>query len=123
MEYSETQNDIKNTEAWAEIISEILLKVPQSQRAEVLALAEKIDRERPKMYRACDIDWDAPGGRHWNAIFRLKSLLLQVFVRDIRNNNDPDIAKAILFAEHPHGNASGRLRDYMRYWLKPKGEE
>lgn|SRR5262249_29913502 len=59
--------------------------------------------------------WDdnTPGLRHWNAIMRLRSLVVQVFVRRIRNNHSPKDAAQILFARHPHGSGSGELRDYL----------
>jgi hypothetical protein len=55
----------------------------------------------------------SPGWRHWNAIMRLKSLVVQVFVRDIANDYSAADAAKILFAEHRHGHGSGRLRDYL----------
>jgi hypothetical protein len=44
---------------------------------------------------------------------RLKSLMVQVFVRDIVNNHHPDRGKSLLLAHHPHGNGSGDLEDYL----------
>jgi len=44
---------------------------------------------------------------------RLKSLLVQVFVRDITNNNSEKDAAAILFADHRYGTGSGQLLDYI----------
>jgi hypothetical protein len=61
----------------------------------------------------------APGIRHWNVIMRLKSLLVQVFVRDITNNHSKADAAAILFVEHRHGTGSGWLPDYLRDLPKP----
>jgi hypothetical protein len=54
-----------------------------------------------------------PGQRHWNAIMRIKSLLVQVFVRDIANNHTPQDAASILFAKHPHGTGSRLLQHYL----------
>ena len=44
---------------------------------------------------------------------RLKSLVVQVFARSIRNNHSPQRAAEILFAHHRHGTGSGDLSDYI----------
>jgi len=58
-------------------------------------------------------DLNAPGLRQWNVVMRLKSLLVQIFVRNVRNNHSPEDALAILFAEHPYGTGSRCLEDYL----------
>jgi hypothetical protein len=120
MKAFETSADIENVEAWAEIIRNILCCVPSDSRAQVLALATKREeaecKEREKgpcWVRASDISMDTPGLRHLNAITRLQSLIVQIFVRDIANNHNKQNAAAILFAEHPHGTGSGLLKDYL----------
>jgi hypothetical protein len=45
------------------------------------------------------------GVRHWRAIMRLKSLVIQVFARSIKNNHSPEEGDAILLAKHPFGYA------------------
>jgi hypothetical protein len=49
---------------------------------------------------------------------RLKSLPIQVFVRDITSDYSPEDAAAILFTYHRHGAGSGLLADYLRYPAK-----
>ena len=120
---SEDREDIENVEAWAEVFKAVLYLVPMDRRAAVLALAtknenaERKERERSEgALEYVDISkWDdsAPGLRHWNAIMRLMSLVVQVLVRRIRNNHSPKDAAQILFARHPHGSGSGELRDYL----------
>ena len=46
---------------------------------------------------------DALGHRHWNAVLRLKSLLVQVFVRDVTSNNSSAEAADLLFAHQRFG--------------------
>jgi hypothetical protein len=109
-----------NVEAWAEVISDVVDLVPEEHRAEVVALVAAIEqRERKKrkkdpFIKTSEIDFLAtPGVRHWDAIMRLTSLVVQVLVRRISNNHHPQDAAAILFVEHPYGNGSGQLRDYL----------
>jgi hypothetical protein len=121
--FSETDEDNKNVEAWAEVVADLLRHVPPDKRDEVLALATKNEevkaqeREEANGGLALSMfsdDWmNEPGQRHCNAIMRLKSLLVQVFVRDIKTNYSPQDATKILFAKHPHGYGSRRLQDYL----------
>jgi hypothetical protein len=101
-----------NTEAWAEVFRDILYLVPGELRAEVLALVvrnDEVERKEPVLTRASDL----PEPRHWYAIMRLRSLVIQVLVRRIKNNNSPEDAAKLLFAEHPHGHGSGWLGEYL----------
>ena len=118
----ETERDIGNVEAWAEIIGDLLFHVPADNRAEVLALAmaneehERKEREAHggwKFHTLSDDFMKEPAQRHWNAITRLKSLVIQVFVRDVANNHSPKDAASILFTEHPYGTGSRLLKDYL----------
>jgi hypothetical protein len=121
---SEDRKDIENVEAWAEVIKDLLWLVPIDRRADVLALVAKNEEAARKEREATDgfrlipfaeINFDkSPGLRHWNAIMRLKSLVVQVFVRRIANNHSAEDAAQILFAPHPYGNGSGLLRDYLK---------
>src|SRR5215475_10773448 len=89
--------DIQNTEAWAVVISHILHLMPTEQRATVLELAlkdeecEKAKREEDdEIIMIDDLGWkNSPGARHWNAIMRLKALVIQVFARNVTNNHSP----------------------------------
>ena len=122
-DWRETDEDVENVEAWVEIVYDLLDLVPEDHRAEVLAACskkEEADREERERtgpgfsVMKLDENWrDGPGVRHWNAIERLKSLIVQVFVRQIRNNHHPRDAADILFVEHPHGDGSGSLGDYL----------
>jgi hypothetical protein len=118
---SETSDDVKNVEAWAEVIRDVLWLMPIERRAEVLALVtenEEAERkERTGRITATPYSFglkDTPGLRHWDTIMRLKSLVVQVFVRSISNNHSPKEAAEILFAPHPHGSGSRVLEDYLR---------
>jgi hypothetical protein len=129
---SEAQRDIENIEAWAEVIGDILFHVPAWHRAAVLALATK-NEEAEQQERAkhggirvlclSELNVDKPGMRHWNAIMRLKSLLVQIFVRDISNDHSEQDAARILYSRQPYGNGSGELLDYLprRKWFKQAG--
>jgi len=118
----ETDRDIENLEAWAEIIRNVLWHVPPDRRGQVLSLttereeAERQEREESPglKFMTLNEDWaNTPGARHRNAIMRLKSLLVQVFVRDIANNHSQQEAADILFVQHRHGTGSGLLEDYL----------
>jgi len=123
--FPETDKDVENVEAWAEVIEDLLYLVPPDKRSELLALAgrneeakrkEREERGRFILRNALELmaDMDTrPGIRHWNAIMRLKSLIVQVFVRDITIDHSPQDAERILFAQHPHGTGSCLLQDYL----------
>jgi hypothetical protein len=110
--------DMENTEAWAEIFRDILSLIP-GDHADLLALVSRNDEaeramgDELRIIDAGDLDDDTPGLRHWNAIMRLRSLIVQVFTRRISNNHSKPAAAAILFAEHPHGYGSRYLGDYL----------
>jgi hypothetical protein len=119
---SETDRDIGNVEAWAVIIEHMLALMPADRRMQVLQLAvqkeeaEAKEREQhgPIRFMKFGNDWmESPCFRNWNAIMRLKSLLVQVFARNITNNHSPKEAARILFADHHHGCGSGRLSEYI----------
>lgn len=120
--FPETDKDVENVEAWAQIIAHLLYHVPGDKRGEVLALASKNEEAESRKREAhngllvldASDDWmNSPGMRHWNAVMRLKSLVIQIFVRNITNNHSPQDAASILLADHPHGTGSGRLQDYL----------
>jgi hypothetical protein len=108
--------DIGNTEAWAEIVEDLLCLVPMANRMQVLQLA--VTKEKAEIAeRATEVDLekmqDTPGLRHWDAIMALKSLVIQVFTRDIVNNHSAADAAKILFAKHRYGRGSRCLSDYI----------
>jgi hypothetical protein len=120
--FAENEKDVGNVEAWAEIIGDLLHHVPLDKRREVLALAIKNEQAAAEereanggfKFMTFSDDWmNTPGQRQWNVIMRLKSLLVQVFVRNITNNHSPQEAASILFAQHPHGTGSRVLQDYL----------
>jgi hypothetical protein len=123
--FAEDQNDVENVEAWAEVIEDLLYLVPPGQRAAVLALASKNEEAEAKereahggfrIWSATELEEHckgSPGLRHWDAIMRLESLVVQMFVRHITNNHSAEDAARILFAQHRYGHGSGRLQDYL----------
>jgi hypothetical protein len=87
---------------------------------EVLTIAIKNEEATVTEREACGgfvaIDMantDTPGLRHWHAIHRLQSLVIQIFTRRISNNHSPAEAAKILYAQHHHGHGSGRLEEYL----------
>jgi hypothetical protein len=128
-DWRESDEDVENVEAWVEIVYDLLDLVPDDLRARVLAFAaEKEEAARKELEEAggfiartlSEIDLNTPGIRHWHTIMRLKSLVVQVFVRHIRNNHSPKDAAGILFVEHPHGDGSGSLGDYLDDLPRPR---
>jgi hypothetical protein len=114
---SETEQDVRNVEAWAEVIKDMLCHVPSDLRLDVLALATKneeaakAERDAHDGLRAVDITLtDTPGLRQWHAVMRLKSLIVQIFTRTIANNHSSAEAKKILFVQHRYGYGSGFVR-------------
>jgi hypothetical protein len=119
---SETDKDMANVEAWAEVVSDMLSLMEPEQRLSVLHLAtEREEKEADEREKAAPglvfITFDEASlqqcCKHWNVKMRLRSLIVQVFVRRIRNNHSPKDAAKILFARHRHGNGSGELGDYI----------
>ena len=123
MQYAEDAEDVGNVEAWAEIVEDMLFLVPPEDRMKVLqlavaseeaAIAERLEHEPlGKIWCASEFPMDTPGMRHWNAIMRLKSLIIQVFTRNITNDHSPTDAAKLLFADHRYGTGSGCLGDYI----------
>jgi hypothetical protein len=119
---AKADKDIRNTKAWAEVIGDLLRLIPLEQRAAVLALTAANDEAARKEAEANDgflevdftKDWtEVPGLVHWDAIMRLKSLVVQVFVRNIKTNHSPAKAAELLFTRHPYGHGSRSLQDYL----------
>jgi hypothetical protein len=117
----ETEYDLMNVEAWAEIIEDMLARAPADERMKILHLAVQKeqaaikDRERNGGLRAIDMSkWDpASIPRRQDAISRLKSLVVQVFARDITSDHSPSDAAGILFSYHIAGLGSRYLSDYI----------
>jgi hypothetical protein len=58
--------------------------------------------------------WEkSPGIRYWHDIKRFKSLIIQVFVRDITIDHSEKDAAKVHFMQHPNGHGSGWLPDYL----------
>jgi hypothetical protein len=124
---SESREDVENIEAWAEVIREMLCCVPSERRSAVLALATKNEeaarqeREWKRINLASSVDWKQhSANRYRNTIERLKSLVVQVFVRSITSINSAEDAAQILFTHRLHGLGSRRLQDYLRYLPTPR---
>jgi hypothetical protein len=124
VQYVEDEDDINNIEAWAEIIADILHWVPVEARMQVLQLAiakHEADVTEAAGHGAFELlpttellnQNSPPGLRHWGAIMRLKSLIIQVLTRQIRNSHSSQDAAKLLFAEHRYGTGSGDLGDYI----------
>ena len=113
-------DDINNVEAWAYVIKCALCHVPPEHRLAVLALATANEEAERKKHQAsgglmtwADLMQKSPSARHHNASVRLKSLLVQIFARDITNDHSPQDAARFLFAPHRYGTGSGELWDYI----------
>jgi len=116
---SEDLEDVENVEAWAKVFEEVLRLVPENHRAAVLALVNKNEEAERKergqsrgTLKFVDMSkWDdnTPGLRHWNAIMRLRSLVVQVFVRKITNNHSKEDAARILFCSASAWERIGRV--------------
>jgi hypothetical protein len=113
-----TERDIHNTEAWAAVVGDVLWHVPIELRKDVLRLAlEQVEAELRagtglQVFEPDDLE-QSPGLRHWNAIMRLKALLVQVFARNITNNHSAERAAELLFTEQKFGTGSASLLDYI----------
>jgi hypothetical protein len=111
----------------AEVIEDLLCLVPPEKRLEVIKqvaakeeLAAKKREERGDRLELMFFDeasmerWEAsPANRYWNHIMRFKSLVIQIFTRDITNDHSKEKAAQILFMEHKNGHGSGWLPDYL----------
>jgi hypothetical protein len=108
-----------------EVLEDLLHLVEPDKRLEVLTTAvakEEVAREKREVSK---LDWmsmdeasmaayrASPGFRYWNRIMRFKSLIIQVFTRDITNDHSAEDAAKILFTQHRNGNGSGWLPDYL----------
>jgi hypothetical protein len=129
---AETREDVENIEAWAKVIGDLLQRIPSKQRSAVLALVTENEEAARQEHKAADwsdlkpfdftsTEWmNTPEYRHRNVIMRLKSLVVQVFIRDITNNHSLERATEILLAHHRHGSGSGLLEDYLRNLSIPR---
>jgi hypothetical protein len=121
MNYAESEEDISNVEAWAEIVEDLLYLVPVKDRMKVLdiartkeeaAIAERAEHGGFTVW-TFNADDNSQALRNWNVIMRLKSLIIQVFTRNITNNHSPENAAKLLFAEHPYETGGCCLSDYI----------
>jgi len=119
-----TCDEDKEIMVTAKVIEDLLFLVAPSKRIEVLKQAvaneEAASSGRHEIgglevwtiadlpaTRAC------PGWRYWNSIMRFKSLIIQVFLRNITNSHSKEDAAKILFMGHSNGTGSGWLPDYL----------
>jgi hypothetical protein len=117
---SETDRDIGNVEAWAEVVESLLNLMPTKTRMDVLRLAvanEEAaikDREAHGPFKLISFaELMRTPLKPMAPVMRLKSLVVQVFTRSITNNHSPKDAARLLFARHRHGYGSGALGDYI----------
>lgn len=119
---SETDADIESVTAWVMLIEDLLNLVPDRVAVLKMALDRAVAEEAAaaETGSALKIETinlsklgESPRLPYWHTIMRLKSLVVQVFVRDIVNNHSPERGQEILFSHHQHGNGSGDLRDYI----------
>jgi hypothetical protein len=118
---SETDKDMANVEAWAEVVADMLYLMPPEHRLSTLRLALEKEQaataERTKnggfVVRKFSLENLKPALKHWNTKMRLRSLVIQAFVRQITNNNSPEHASELLFSHHRYGMGSGDLDDYI----------
>lgn len=120
--------DIQSYSAWAEVIIDLMYIVPQEARAMAISIASSRMEERRKKIEANNglfklSDYPDDGYLTYHAEMRLKSLVVQVFTRDITNNNSPEDARDILFAHHRNGTGSGDLLDYIDDVLKSQKDK
>ncbi len=110
-----TLKDTGNVEAWSEVIAALLCLAPPDKRLEVLRLAAKheaVAAPHRLILDGGDCRED-PGLRWHGCIQRLKSLAVQVFVRDIASSTSAAEAERILFSRQLCGHGSGCLGDYL----------
>jgi hypothetical protein len=114
--YAETEEDINNVAAWAEVVKDIMYIMPEKLRIPILTLAiETEEAERPVRNFDKPIHFVSSDRlRYRHSIMRLRSLVIQVFTCHIVNNHSPEEATKILLAHHRHGHGSGDLSDYLR---------
>lgn len=108
--------DIRNAPAWADIVGDILGLVPAELREEVLAaVVAKRESELLAIREGKLIEFtgEMTVNPNWNAILRLKGLLVQVLARDVTCDSSAEDAAAILFGHQRYGNGSGFLLEYI----------
>jgi hypothetical protein len=109
--------DIQNVEAWAVIFEDLLHLIPPELCLKVLELATKRQEVRSKanllIHSGEFVKQASLAIRHWNAIMRLRSLVVQVFARTITSENSHADAAELLFARHRFGHGSQCLSDYL----------
>ena len=110
----------RDVEIWAEVLKDLMYRVPSGKRAAVLAKVAQHETERRERARTGPIlmsstdfaDRESAGIKYWHEILHAKSIVIAAFVRDITNNNHCDTSAGILFQKH-RGPGSGYLSDYL----------
>jgi hypothetical protein len=118
---SETAKDMANVEASAEVVDDMLCLMPAEHRLPTLRLALEKEQaaatERANNGGLVFLKFGAESLRqcmkHWHTKMRLRSLVVQTFVRRVRTNNSPKHASELLFSHHCYGHGSGDLDDYI----------
>jgi hypothetical protein len=119
-----TCDEDKEVMVTAKVIEDLLFLVAPSKRIEVLkkvvANEEAACRKRHEsggleVWTIADLPETqaSPGWRYWNSVMRFKSLIIQVFLRNITSNHSREDAAKILFMGHSNGTGSGWLPDYL----------
>lgn len=131
MQYAASKNDVENVEAWAEVVKAMLQAAPPGIRTSILERAanaqKKDDADRSfGRLKAETISLDDPETSEWqnhHAIFRLKSLVAQRFIRAVTSDQSPEDASNMLFGYQPYGAGSKVLKDYIDKLPKPTAIE
>ena len=120
-----TTHDIRNVEGWAMLVGDVLHKLPYDHQFAILDAARKQieeDRAFDRAHTKGRVIWYSAAeaekafSYRWayrKACMRLKALTVQRFVRQIKNNNHPNRARALLYAYQPFGHGSKCLEDYL----------
>jgi hypothetical protein len=119
-----TCDEDKEVMVTAKVIEDLLFLVAPSKRIEVLKQAVSNEEAAScgrhetgglEVWTIADLPEtrSCPGWRYWNSIMQFKSLIIQVFLRNITNSHSKEDAAKILFMGHSNGTGSGWLPDYL----------
>jgi hypothetical protein len=114
------QPEDREVKLWAEVIRDLMIRVPQDKRAAVLAkltqreaAAQAKRAEGPQALKlTTPTEFQARDDGYWNDVLNAKSAVISTFLRTVANSNHPDRRAGILFQPH-RGPGSGYLGDYL----------